>query len=201
MTKAKPFLYSQEQLDFLSANRTMETDLLVQSFNERFGLDKTSQMIRSLMKRKRWHSGRTGRFAKGNVPWTKGTKGQVPPNSGQFKKGDRPKNTDPVGSEKVATIGYLKVKVAEPNVWRFKHKLIWEQTHGAVPKGHVVRFIDGDRMNCVLENLELLDRRTHRYLNRWTDYSTLDPAVKEPAKAIAKIKLKVVDIKKKNGVV
>lgn len=35
---------------------------------------------------------------------------------------------------------------------------LWETSHGAVPDGYVVTFIDRDTSNCALENLELITR-------------------------------------------
>lgn len=39
-----------------------------------------------------------------------------------------------------------------------KHRYIWEQAHGAIPKGHNVQFKDGNPLNCVLDNLYLISR-------------------------------------------
>lgn len=40
-----------------------------------------------------------------------------------------------------------------------KHRWLWEQAHGAIPKGYNVQFKDGDTLNCVLDNLYLISRR------------------------------------------
>ncbi len=67
----------------------------------------------------------------------------------------RPDNQGlPIGTER-DHCGYIKVKIAEPNVWKFKHQLLWEEAHGPIPEGHIVYFIDGDRSNCRLANLRL----------------------------------------------
>ena len=39
-----------------------------------------------------------------------------------------------------------------------KHRWLWEQAYGAIPKGHCVQFLDGDTTNCVLDNLYLISR-------------------------------------------
>lgn len=96
--------------------------------------------------------------------------GSVPPNKGkkklwtsgedtQFKKGHKPHNYVPVGSERVNGDDYVDIKIADPNMWRGKHLLIWEQQCGhAVPRGHAVIFGDGDRRNFDPDNLILVTR-------------------------------------------
>jgi hypothetical protein len=49
--------------------------------------------------------------------------------------------------------GYKWVKIAEPNKWRQKHRLLWESENGHIPAGGAVIFADGDRMNITLDNL------------------------------------------------
>jgi hypothetical protein len=61
----------------------------------------------------------------------------------------------PVGAERVWA-GVTRVKIAEPNVWRVKHRLIWEAAHGPIPKGSTVWFADGDWSNFSLDNLILI---------------------------------------------
>ena len=79
------------------------------------------------------------RFQNGSVPLNKGKKvspeiyAKMQPT--MFKKGQTPVNHRDVGSERVNVDGYLEIKVAEPNRWRLKHRVIWEQVNGAIPKG------------------------------------------------------------------
>jgi hypothetical protein len=84
----------------------------------------------------------------------------------QFKKGNRPHNYKPVGTERVNGEGYVDVKVADPNKWRSKHILIWEKENGPVPKGHVIIFGDGNRLNLELDNLILVSRKQLAILNK-----------------------------------
>jgi hypothetical protein len=78
-------------------------------------------------------------------------------NKGQpFKKGHRPKNSKPLGAERLTDYGYVQVKVAHnPSTWRLKHLMAWEAAHGPLPSGHKIEFIDGNRQNICLENLRL----------------------------------------------
>jgi hypothetical protein len=65
--------------------------------------------------------------------------------------------------------GYWMVKVGEPTQWRRLHRVVWEATHGPVPRGALVTFRDGDADNCAPENLVLTTRqdimRQHTYHN------------------------------------
>ena len=46
-----------------------------------------------------------------------------------------------------------------------KHRWLWEQHHGRIPRGSNVFFRDGDTMNCTLENLCLVSRADHMRAN------------------------------------
>ena len=112
-------------------------------------------------------SGIDTRFKKGQVPHNKGTH---PPTCGrmaetQFKKGNLPHNTLPIGTELVRDDGYLWVKLADPNVWKQKHRLIWGEHNGPIPEGGLVVFRDGDRMNTDISNLALIDKSVNARLN------------------------------------
>lgn len=102
------------------------------------------------------------RFTKGHVSHNKGKK--MPPEvyskvaRTMFKKGQTPVNHRDVGSERVNVDGYIEIKVAEPNRWRLKHRVIWEQVNGAIPRGHNVQFKNHNPLDCRIENLYLISR-------------------------------------------
>ncbi len=76
----------------------------------------------------------------------------------EFKPGRLASNRLPVGTEVVAK-GYVRVKVAEPNIWRPRGHLVWEAAHGKpFPKGLVLRRKDGDTLNDEPENLVAMSR-------------------------------------------
>ena len=116
-----------------------------------------------------------GRFKKGHVPSNKGKK--MPAeiyakcSATMFKKGDMPHTYRPVGSERVNVDGYVEVKVADPNKWKLKHRVIWEEAHGPIPKGHNVQFRDGNGQNLSLDNLYLISRadqmRNENHMSRY----------------------------------
>lgn len=53
---------------------------------------------------------------------------------------------------------YWYVWVAR-NVRRTVHRMNWEKENGPIPPGHVIRFKDGNTMNCAIENLECISRK------------------------------------------
>lgn len=75
-----------------------------------------------------------------------------------FKKGQPSINRREVGSERVNVDGYIEIKVAEPNKWKLKHRVIWEKAHGKIPKSCNIQFKDGNPLNCVLKNLYIISR-------------------------------------------
>jgi hypothetical protein len=42
---------------------------------------------------------------------------------------------------------------------------VWIKKHGPIPKGIVVRFKDGDHLNCNIENLEMISRKENLLRN------------------------------------
>ena len=77
----------------------------------------------------------------------------------RFRKGNVPANHRPVGSERVNVDGYVEIKMAEPNKWRQKHRVVWEQEYGPIPKGSNIQFRNGNRQDIRIENLYLISRQ------------------------------------------
>lgn len=160
--------YTTEQADFLKRNvKGRKVRELTEIFNDQFGLNLKDSQIRAFIKNHGLRSGVDARFNSGHVPFNKGKKGVTQGGkSTQFKEGQKPHNYMPVGSERVNGDGYVDVKVADPNKWRAKHLLIWEEENGPVPKGYAVIFGDGNRHNFDIENLILVSRKQLAILNK-----------------------------------
>lgn len=76
----------------------------------------------------------------------------------RFKKGQLGWNHKEVGYERISVDGYVEIKVAEPNKFKLKHRLVWEQHNGTIPKGFNVQFKDKNPQNVTIENLYLISR-------------------------------------------
>lgn len=51
--------------------------------------------------------------------------------------------------------GYIHVRKA-PGYWPLLHKTLWDEAGKTVPKGHILRFINGDKLDVRLDNLRLV---------------------------------------------
>ena len=129
-------------------------------------------------------------------------KGQSPPNKGMkmsketyeklkhtfFPKGHMPKNHRSVGSERINIDGYTEIKVKEPNRWKLKQRVIYEELHGVkLKKNEVVIFLDGDRQNFNGDNLHKMSRAALVRYNQDHLY-TNNREISQAAAYIAEIK-------------
>ena len=163
---------------------------------ERFGTAPTLQQIRAYRKNHKMPCGVNTRFRPGQEGLTKGKRMGIYHNDAvkacYFKKGQKPWNTVPVGTEVVATVGYIKVKVAEPDVWRWKHRMIWEEANGPVPEGMCLLFLNGDKTDVRLENLACVQTGTNTYLSN-QGLNVGDPEIAKTAIAIRELQRKIKD--------
>lgn len=149
----------------------------------RFGIKKSDRFMDDV---------KSGRFSKGQrrSPGTEFKKGQIPSNKGkkqvdymsdeaikrtqktQFKKGHTPHNHKPIGYERKTKDGYIEIKIKEPNIFKLKHRHVWEQQHGSIPKGFNVQFKDGNRDNTDISNLYIISRNEQINNNSIVRYPT-----------------------------
>lgn len=109
-----------------------------------------------------------GRFVAGHS-YSKSTEfrpGQRVSPATEFKRGQAARNRLPLGSVRIrreTNTGLHRawVKTAEPNVWRKRAVLVWESTHGPLPRGSVVHHRDRNSLNDDPSNLIGLTRREH----------------------------------------
>lgn len=163
----------------------------------KLGLLKSREFLSSPAsgRKRAWHSDQGGRFLPGNVPWSAGTKGiaGTHPNcrAHQFRPGNMTGaanyNFRHVGSLRISKDGQLCRKVRNDGPARSRWvpvaRLVWEATHGTVPRGHVVRFRDGqattDEARITLDRLECISQREN--MRRNSCHTILPP---EAAKAV-----------------
>lgn len=141
---------------------------------QKLGLAKTAAYLASpaaCRLRRGDNVGAAHRFTKGHEPANKGLRrpgwGPGRMKETQFRKGERTGKAErlykPIGTERVSKDGYLERKINDSlpfqRRWRAVHLLVWEAAHGPLPAGHAVAFLNGDKSDVRLENLELITRR------------------------------------------
>jgi len=159
------WLKHPEYIKFLKAYIPGHTEEEIRTaFEKKYGYRLTEGQIGNFKHKHKVRSGtKGGQFIKGQSPHNKGKK--MPPEVYEkirhtmFKKGSVPLQYRPVGSERIDKDGYTVVKVADPNVWVLKQRVVYEQKTGIKPKkNEVVIFLDGNRQNFDIDNLYLLTR-------------------------------------------
>lgn len=192
--------YNSAEMKWLSDNRLMVIGDYHHAFCAAFARTDVSAInLHSLRKRKGWKTGRTGCFEKGIVPMNKGRKMPFNANSArtQFKKGNLPHNANYLWHERLSKDGYIEISVDETNPhtgferrYVLKHRYIWEQEHGPIPEGMILKCLDGNKQNTDISNWELLPRATLPYLNghRGFDYEAVEPELKPAVIKFAKLK-------------
>lgn len=162
--------YTDEMKQFILDNyKGRYNQELADLFNQKFNTNITSRTIKSYKANNKLNSGLTGKFRKGQTPHNKGKK--MPKEVYEkvkhtmFAKGNVPPNHRPVGSERISKDGYIEVKVAEPNKWRLKQRVVYEETKGKIPEGCPIIFLDGNKRNFDIDNLRCITQSELLYLN------------------------------------
>lgn len=192
-------LWTKEMADFVIANNKGRTHKeMAELVSRTFQKEINAAQIKAIRGRLHIDSGLTGRFVKDDPRCFHPQKGYHAPGSekGWFKKGKTSWNHANVGDEAWTTDGYLKVKIAEPNKWRQKHILVWEQHNGPIPEGFMVTFKDQDHANCSIENLVLISKSENAIMNRQSLRSE-DPKLTETGILLARLKHKVSQAEKR----
>lgn len=169
-------LWPKEYCEWIEANCQGKTwAQVLEEFNEHFGINYPLNQLIYKAKNAKWRNGYDAKFKKGAESWQKGR----PLNEKQrttlakyhFEKGHRPLNQLPIGTERVDQMGYTWVKLSEHaggkkyDNWQPKHKWLWEQAHGPLEEGQIVIFLDGDKTNFDLDNLEAITKAENAILN------------------------------------
>lgn len=190
--------FSDIEIAWLRDNCTMRIGDYHSAFCEAFGRDDMSAAnLHGLRKREGWKTGRTGHFAKGAAPWSKGKKLPFNANSArtQFKPGQLPHNYCGPGHESVDDDGYVWIVTDQRNPWTgastyrvHKHRWLWEKANGPVPAGMVLKCL-GDRLNTDPSNWELvpiglLPRLNSRF---GRDYDHAPAEIKPTIMAVARL--------------
>ena len=179
--------FTNEEADFLIAVRHGKTyEQIAKEFNAKFSPPINRSQVHVFMKYRKLKTGYKGH------QWKKGERISV---STEFKKGAKPHNYKPVGSITKAKDGF-KIKVAEPKKERYLHCVIWENTHGIIPKDHIIIFADGNNQNLCIDNLLCVSRAEQMMLTKFNLYGK-SRELTEAGLLAAKLILKATERKKK----
>ena len=196
-------VFPEEVASFIETNYvgTSHADM-AEILNERFGANYTAAQIKSFHGNHHLNSGLNGRFTKGHIPYNKGKtwdeymseESRKNASATQFKKGNLPPSTKPIGWERINPDGYTEVKIRmRPSRstcndnFVLKHRLIWEQANGPIPEGCIVIFKDGNKQNFDLNNLMLITKAQNAVMNH-SHLRSKTPEYAETSVLIADIK-------------
>ena len=164
----QPHIWSEEEKKYLKEIVTGRSYKDINKMmNDKFEYQFTESQIKGALRRYGLNTGLTGQFTKAHTPWNKGKRGlNIGGKETQFQKGHQPINHRKVGSERITVDGYTEIKVAEPNKWRLKHRVMYEKYHNVKldPKQLII-FADRDKSNMSKENLLLVDNNQLLVLN------------------------------------
>lgn len=129
-------------------------------------------------------------YKKGQIPWNKGVSYHAGGRSceTQFKKGNTPPNTlyDGAITVRIDSRGVpVKMIRLAPKKWEYLARYTWKQHHGEIPVGHNIIHIDGDTMNCNIENLACISRRENMRRNSIVNYP---PELRSTIHSLSKLK-------------
>lgn len=187
--------YPNEPADLIARDLNI-TISKVYNIAHRLGVKKSAEFLKSMaINSNLSEKGKAHQYKKGLVPHNKGLK--MPDElynkvkRTMFKKGNKPHNTQPNGTIRLQTKNnekpYQYIKIADSD-WRLLHRVIWEQHNGPIPPKHMIRFIDGNTMNCELSNLECVSMKKNMTDNTIQRYPE---ELKELMKLTAKLNRKI----------
>lgn len=198
--------YTEEQIEFIKNHvKGIPLKELTNRFNKEFNQKRSLNAISNVKNKHNLSSGiKGGQFQKGSIPANKGKK-QAEYMTAEaiektkvtrFKKGCTPVNHRPVGSERICSKdGYILIKVAEPNKWKHKHRVVWEEAYGKIPDGNKLLFLDQNKNNLDLDNLKMVTAEELAILNK-NNLISNNKEVTETGTLIAKTMARVNEIRR-----
>lgn len=167
--KRKQHKWANEEKEYLTQiYKKNDYDTILKMMNDKFECSFNRNQIISFMRRNKLKSEaikNNGRFSKGSIPWNKGLSYMPNNKETRFQKGNIPHGHREVGEERIIRDGYIEIKVAEPNVWDLKHRVIYREHYGEIPNGHNIIFADGNKMNFDIDNLIAVSKAEMLILN------------------------------------
>lgn len=172
--KGRSLVYPAGLEDFVRANaQGKTTQELTNLINTKFGEGTiTESKTRAYKKNHKIKSGVDCKFKKGVQSKMKGISREMPKAAVayQFKKGHKPHNFQEKGTISKTTDGYLIIKISNKGTqrerWEFLHRYVWQKEKGEIPPEKIITFLDGNKENCDIENLALIDNDINLEMQR-----------------------------------
>lgn len=164
-------ILNDEQSDYLKSilpNRLNKD--LADIINDKYGLNLSAQQIKT---------------------WKRARKLKSTPDGGRHL------TRKPIGSEIIGKHGYVMIKVLDGKTDNYvmKQRYVWEQHYGKIPDTHVIKFLDGNRLNCNVDNLLLVDRGELARGNMGSSW-TKNKEINESVYNLEKLKTKLNEVLK-----
>ena len=160
---------------------------IVELMSKKFNYSFRKTQIKSAMTKHKIKNGMKNKVPKGFEPWNKGL--QI--------GNSHIHNLKSIGDEYINSDGFVMIKLDNPARWVHKHRYIYEQAHGEIGKNNVIIFLDGDKTNLSLDNLYCITRKQLMKMNQNNLFYS-DPELTKTGIEIAKLMLKVNEVKRKN---
>ena len=145
------YKWSDVELDYL---RKIVKDRYIFEIAElmsiKFGYEFRKTQIKSIMAKHKITNNMKNKVPKGTEPWNK-----------NLKIGNSHiHNLKNTGDEYISSSsGFTMIKLDNPTRWVQKHRYLYEQQFGEIPKGKILIFLDGNKQNLNLDNLKCITRK------------------------------------------
>ena len=185
---SKIYKWTEIELEYLReiANGKYISEI-VELMSKKFNYPFRKTQIKSAMTKHKIKNGMKNKVPKGFEPWNKGL--QI--------GNSHIHNLKAVGDEYINSEGFVMIKLDNPARWVHKHRYIYEQAFGEIGKNNVIIFLDGDKTNLSLDNLHCITRKQLMKMNQNNLFYS-DPELTKTGIEIAKLMLKVNEVKRKN---
>lgn len=161
---------SQEQIAFLNRCEGMQRKEAAMAFNKEFKCEVPLGTIKGWLLKLDVSASGTGRFDGSQLPWAKGLTGDK--FWERYSEESKKRMLDaPREANRTARIGDVRIKAGEPYICistdptkpfhqRRKplRRVVWEKHHGDIPNDCMVIHLNGNRLDCRIENLAMIPK-------------------------------------------
>ena len=161
---------------------------IVELMSKKFNYPFRKTQIKSAMTKHKIKNNMKCKVRKGTKPWNKGIK----------IGNSHIHNLKSIGDEYINSDGFVMIKLDNPVRWVHKHRYIYEQAFGEIPKDKVIIFLDGDKTNLSLDNLHCITRKQLMKMNQNNLFYS-DPELTKVGIEVASLMLKVNEAKRREN--